>query len=118
MEKTKVFNRVLGLKSEQVASEFIKNKLKFKILEQNYKNKIGEIDIIALDKKTIVFIEVKYSSTKKFGYPRERVNIYKQQKIRNVATGYLKANNKLDSLVRFDVVEVIDNDIEYIPNAF
>jgi len=118
METSKVFNRVSGIKGEQIAAQFLKKKLKYKILEQNYKNKIGEIDIIALDNKTIVFVEVKYSSSKEFGYPRERVNYFKQQKIKNVATGYLKSKGKLESFVRFDVVEIIDDKIEHIPNAF
>lgn len=118
MEKSKVFNKASGIKGETIAVEFIKQKLKYKILECNYKNKIGEIDIIALDKKVIVFIEVKFSSSLKFGFPRERVNSYKQQKIRTVAMGYLKAKGKVDSAARFDVIEIVDENIEHIPNAF
>ena len=118
MKKTKIFNKIIGDKGEELAANFIKKKLKFKILERNYKNKIGEIDIIALDKKVIVFVEVKYSSSKEFGLPRERVDFYKQQKIRSVATSYLKENNELESMVRFDIIDIIDDKIEHIPNAF
>lgn len=118
MLKTKVLNKISGDKGEELATNFIKKKLRYKILERNYKNKIGEIDIIALDKKTIVFVEVKYSSSSTFGLPRERVDYFKQQKIRKVASVYLKENGRLDSITRFDVIDIIDEKIEHIPNAF
>ena len=118
MLKNKSFNTVSGSIAESQAVDYVKNTLKFKILETNHKNKIGEIDIIALDKKTIVFIEVKYSSSKMFGLPRERVNFYKQNKIRQVALAYLKMKSRMDSAVRFDVIDIVQDEISYIENAF
>lgn len=118
MLKNKSFNKVSGDIGETLALDYVKHNLKFKILETNYKNPIGEIDIIALDKKTIVFIEVKYSSNKIFGLPRERVNIYKQNKIRQVSLGYLKMKSRMDNAVRFDVIDIVGEELSYIENAF
>lgn len=89
-----------------------------KIIKTNYKNKIGEIDIIAKDKDYFVFIEVKARSTKKFGLPRESVTYDKQRKIRLVALAFLKQINNLDAKCRFDVIDILDGEITYIENAF
>lgn len=107
---------------EKLALNFLINK-GYKILEINYKNFIGEIDIIAKDKKTIVFIEVKTSFSLKYGRPKERINFNKINKIKNVATSYLKYKGLLNSVtVRFDCIEIIgdnlDYQIEHIENIF
>ena len=107
----------LGRDKENMAVEFLKKK-GYKIVVRNYTCPIGEIDIIANYKNTIIFIEVKYRSSEYFGMPREAVNIYKQRKIRSVATYYLKWNNKLQSNCRFDVVEILGDNIEHIENCF
>ena len=71
----------IGKKYEQEAVDYLK-KLKYKIIEQNFKLlPIGEIDIIAKDRNIIVFVEVKYRKNKNFGIPAEFVNKSKQQKI-------------------------------------
>ena len=116
--KNKAFNTIKGTFGEQLAFKYVKSKLKFKILDKNFKCALGEIDIIAKDKKTIVFIEVKFKTSLAFGSPREMVTNYKQQKIKQVAQFYLKSKNLFDSMVRFDVAEVIDEDVEYIFDAF
>ncbi len=114
----KKFNKAIGTIGESRACQYLKNR-KYKILMQNYKNKIGEIDIIARQKKTIVFIEVKTRQTLAFGRPSEAVNLIKQQKIRNTAMCYLIQNCLNESPVRFDVIEVIgENEINHIENAF
>ena len=77
----------------------------YKILEQNYKNKIGEIDIIAKDKNNLIFVEVKTRRSEKFGTPSEAVTYYKKQKIVNTAKMYL-LKNPTDLNIRFDIVEV------------
>ena len=109
---------VLGMQGETIAKEYLEN-LKYQILECNYKNKIGEIDIIAKDGKTIVFVEVKTRQSTRFGLPREAVNYYKQQKIRNVAVGYLKFKGLYEKApVRFDVIDIIGTSVTHIKNAF
>ena len=111
-------SKELGLKGEVLAKEYLINK-EYIILTTNYKNKIGEIDIIAKKDNVIVFIEVKTRESIKYGYPREAVNFYKQQKIRNVATVYLKFKGLYDKvLVRFDVIDIVGDKITHIENAF
>ncbi len=110
-------NKKVGGKGEFVAAECLKNK-GYKIVKTNYTNKIGEIDIIAYHDDAIVFVEVKTRSTSNFGYGKEAVDFRKQQKIRNVATAYLKQNKLLDSSCRFDVIEINNDKIDHIENAF
>ena len=109
-------NLVLGRIGETEAAEYLES-LGYKILERNYKNKIGEIDIIARDGDTLVFVEVKTRSSNGFGYGREAVDFKKQNKIRMTATVYLKYKRLLDSKVRFDVIE-INQKLEHYKNAF
>lgn len=110
-------NVIVGGIGEAKAFLYLKNK-GYRIIDTNYKNKIGEIDIIAAKDNYLIFIEVKNRSTLMFGYPREAVTTKKQQKIRNVATLYLIKNGKMNANVRFDVIEVNGDNIEHIENAF
>ena len=111
-------SKFLGVKGEVVAKEHLES-IGYKIIELNYKNKIGEIDIVAKDEKTIVFVEVKARQSAYFGLPREAVNYYKQQKIRNAAIGYLKFKGLYEKVpVRFDVIDIIGTSITHIKNAF
>ena len=111
---------IYGKRSEIIASDFLKTK-GYKILATNYKNKIGEIDVIAQDGEYIVFVEVKARHTKAFGNPLEAINVHKQQKVRNVASIYLMQRKKMNSLVRFDAISIlgIENpEIDHIIDAF
>ena len=110
-------NFIEGRKNEALVCKFLKDK-GYKILENNYTTKLGEIDIIAKDGDVIVFVEVKYRLTDKFGMPAEAVNYTKQQKIRRVALLYLQANKLNEEEIRFDVVEVLNDQISHIENAF
>lgn len=114
---TKIKNNIEGKKGEKKAVLFLK-KHGYKILETNFKNKIGEIDIIAEKDGVIVFIEVKNRSTYRFGRPIEAVDFRKQNKIKKVAEIYLMIKNKYYNDVRFDVVEVSNDNLEHIENAF
>lgn len=113
----KELNHVLGVQGEAIAKDFLIKK-GYKIIKQNYKTKIGEIDIVAKIKDIYVFVEVKDRQTKRFGMPREAVTRYKQNKIRTVATQFLLANKLMDSKVRFDCVEILGDTITHIENAF
>lgn len=114
----KEFNKVEGASGEFNAVEYLEKK-KYKILEKNHKNRLGEIDLIAQYKDMIVFVEVKARSTLMFGRPSEAVDYRKQQKIRNIASLYLLQHKKMDSQCRFDVIEVIgQSEINHIENAF
>lgn len=114
----KEFNKVEGNIGEFNACEYLKKK-KYKIIEQNHRNRLGEIDIIAQDKNMIVFVEVKSRSTLKFGRPSESIDIRKQQKLRKVASLYLLQHKMMDCACRFDIIEVIGkSEINHIENAF
>lgn len=117
MLDSKRFNKVTGDNGEKLAIKYLKQK-HYRIIETKYKNKIGEIDIIAKYKNILVFVEVKYRTNDYFGLPREAVNIYKQQKIRLVATSYLKSKNLLDNPCRFDVIDILNGEITHIENCF
>jgi len=110
-----------GKESESLAVRYLK-KNGYKILEQNYRNKLGEIDIIAKEKGTLVFVEVKARKTHVFGNPKWAVTPKKQRKISMVALYYLKATKQIHVKARFDVIALSlakDNpQIEIIKNAF
>ena len=110
----------LGQKGERIAVRFLKKK-GYKIIEQNYKTRIGEIDIIANDGGTLVFIEVKTRESIAYGQPFEAVNYFKKRKITNTAMLYLKKLKEIPSC-RFDVVSIYyDNgkpECELIKDAF
>lgn len=88
------------------------------ILERNWRRPTGEIDIIAKDKKTIVFIEVKTRSSLKFGRPAEAVDRSKQMHILRTAMLYLAEKGLEDVPVRFDIVEVLPDSIRHLRAAF
>ena len=112
-----ISTRLKGIFYEKIAQNYVKS-LGYKILETNFSNKIGEIDIIAQDKDYLVFIEVKSRASEKFGRPSEAVNYAKQTKIRRVAESYLIKKHLNNQFCRFDVLEILENDINYIINAF
>lgn len=101
---------------ERLAAKYLK-KQGYQILAQNYKAKMGEIDIILVDKDILVFVEVKQRKSADFGAPREFVTKEKQRKIKNTAQLYMM-KNKHSGNVRFDVVEVLGDEINHIKNAF
>lgn len=112
-------NRNIGNINELLAVKYLELN-GYKILERNYfiKN-IGEIDIIANDSQYLVFIEVKYRSSLINGFPREAVNLKKQQKISKTASYYIFKHQIYENTpIRFDVVEIYKDNINLIKNAF
>jgi len=112
----------LGQIGEEAAIAFLEHQ-GFSILEKNFQNKLGEIDIIAQDGDVICFIEVKTRKTSAFGSPFESVTPAKQRQIIRVAVSYLKFKGKSDMQARFDVIAVFLEDgraqkVEIIKNAF
>lgn len=94
-----------GKSGEEIATQYL-IKEKYKILERNFKSKQGEIDIIALDKKEIVFIEVKSRTSKAYGNPKDAVDTKKKKHIYNTAQYYIYIHNLEDEPIRFDVIEI------------
>ncbi len=111
----------LGKKGEELAIGQLKAG-KYKILERNFKCRLGEIDIIARDGNTLVFIEVKTRATRDFGGPAAAVNDRKQRQLSKVALVYLNQKKLFNIPARFDVVAVEllppSPRIEVIQNAF
>ena len=111
---------IYGKRSEIIASDYLKEK-GYKIITVNYKNKVGEIDIIAKNGNCLVFVEVKARISQQFGHPIEAVNAKKQQKIRAVASVYLMKNRMRDTECRFDVISILgveNPEIQHIVAAF
>lgn len=95
----------MGRKAEQLAREFLVSQgLQF--MEANFRLRFGEIDLIMRDQDTLVFIEVKYRSSDRFGTSLEQVTPRKIQKIRLVAQAYLQRYAQEIPYVRFDVVGI------------
>jgi putative endonuclease len=112
----------IGRSGEEAAVEFLKQN-GYRIIQRNYKNKLGEIDIVAKDDNTLCFIEVKTRTSFTFGYPQEAITLTKQKKINKVAMSYLKQYNLLNNPARFDIISVVLNnqnkfDIDIIKDAF
>lgn len=116
------YNQNFGKSSENEALRYLK-KQGYRILELNYKTTLGEIDIIARDKGTICFIEVKSRSSILYGQPKEALDKHKQHKISQSAVVYLKQKNSLEKRSRFDVLSVIRDEnkqlsFELLKDAF
>lgn len=113
--------RQTGDVGESLAVRFLK-KNGYKIIEQNYRSKLGEIDIIARDGKVLAFVEVKARRTNHFGGPKWALTPRKQRKISMVALEYLKKTEQMGADARFDVVAIRllpkNPVIEIIKNAF
>lgn len=112
-------NIITGKKGEETASEYIQN-LGYKIIERNWHySKNAEIDIIAEDNGTLVFIEVKTRTTLNYGHPFEAINHTKIQKIHKAILGYLSKSEKKYKTFRFDGIAIIglkNPIIEHIKN--
>lgn len=94
----------MGAWGEALAAEYLKKK-RFQILATNYRTRFGEIDIIAANRKYLVFVEVKLRKDDRFATAAEFVHTGKQDRIRTTASGYLAAF-PTDLQPRFDVIEV------------
>ncbi len=96
----------------------------YTIVATNYRKRFGEVDIIARDGHTLVFIEVKYRSHDRFGSPLEAVDGRKQQRLCRVAAEYLQSQRLGECNARFDVIAVSPGQpgeeaiIDHVENAF
>lgn len=100
---TKFDNRNTGRLGEDLAVQTLQDK-GFEILERNFSNRFGEIDIIAFDKNTLVFVEVKAKKGANFGLPEEMVNAGKLKRIQRMAQVYLNGKNLP---CRIDVIAIV-----------
>lgn len=110
--------RETGTAYEDLAAQYLEQK-GYRILERNYRCRQGEIDLIAMDGSCLVFVEVKYRSSRRTGHPAEAVNVRKQRRIARTAVYYCyKRRIPEDHPCRFDVVSILDHEAEHIKNAF
>ena len=112
--------RAIGQHKEQQAKKWLKNQ-GVTIIAENYHCKGGEIDLIGLDEYGLVFFEVKYRRSNRYGEAMEMVNHYKQQHIIRCAQYFLLKHPQYHQhAMRFDVVSFTDNTSEpqWLQNAF
>ena len=105
MKKGVDHRKILGTEGEKSAEKFLK-KNGFKIVEKNYRNRFGEIDIIAMEEDCLVFVEVKTKSNVEFAEPETWVDFRKQNQLIKMASYYLSEKDINNTECRFDVVGV------------
>jgi putative endonuclease len=122
--KTRLFpEQSLGQRGEQAAARFLKRQ-RYKILHRGYRILGGELDIVAVEGRTVVFVEVKTRVSHDAGHPAEAVDLHKQKQLTQLALAYLRRYRLLDCSTRFDVVAITwppeqrRPQIEHIKNAF
>jgi len=114
--------RELGRTGEDIACEHLRRK-GYAIVERGFRLFRGEIDVVARDGDTLVFVEVKTRADESHGRPEESVTPAKQRQIRRIAQGYLVRNGCGDIACRFDVVAILirgpdDCRLEHFVDAF
>lgn len=112
-----------GHEGEELAAQFLVDN-GMKIIKRNFQfGRVGEIDIVAKDGETLVFVEVKYRKSLEYGEPETGLTANKKRQIRKIAEAYLYINEIHDTECRFDVVAILEMqkghpDIRYYKNAF
>jgi len=113
----------LGRRGEEEAARYLRQR-GWRILARSDRLKPGELDLVALDGQTVVFVEVKARTSAQSGHPSEAVGADKQRRLTRLALAYLKRHRLLDSPARFDVVAVTwpagqaQPTIEHLQGAF
>ncbi|MCH2190906.1 MAG: YraN family protein [Gammaproteobacteria bacterium] len=111
---------ILGNRAEKLAARYLSTQ-GVKIIERNYRCKLGEIDLIGLDGDCLVFIEVRYRKHCDFGTPADTVDINKQVKLKKAAKHYLLKQRAFQYPARFDVIglsgSLFNARLEWIKNA-
>lgn len=116
-------NKELGDLGERLAAKFLRRG-GYGILARKYRCKFGEIDIVAKDRDTLVFVEVRSRTDSEYGFPSETIDYKKREHIKRVAAEFLTRFDLFDYDCRFDCVSVLFDDnfkpkqIELIKDAF
>jgi len=97
--------RTLGQRGEDAAARHLRRR-GYRIVERSARGPLGEIDLVALDGRTVVFVEVKTRRSDAAGAPSDSVTPDKQRRLTRLALGYLKQHGLLDAASRFDVVSI------------
>jgi putative endonuclease len=116
-DKLRPSHLLRGDKSEQLAYQYLL-KQGLHVVDKNFRCKHGELDLIMRDQQTLVFVEVRFRQSNKYGGALESITQKKQSRI-IATTQYYLLINKINSPVRFDVITMSnDTDINWIKNAF
>jgi len=112
---------LLGQEGERLAERYLQKK-GYKLVERNYRCAVGELDLIVLDRRVVVFVEVKTRTGHGFGSPLEAVEFRKQRKMIQAAQFFLSAKGLQQREARFDVIGISwpgrEPVVEHIENAF
>lgn len=113
----------LGQQGEAMAAKHLR-RLRYKIVARGSRGALGEIDLVAIDGRTVVFVEVKTRRSRDAGHPADAVDYDKQRRLTRLAIGYLRRHNLLEYPARFDVIAITwpaghgKPTIEHIRQAF
>jgi len=117
-DTTRTDKQISGLLSEQRAEAFLQAKGLVPV-ERNFLCKSGEIDLIMRDRESLVFVEVRFRKNANFGSALETVNRSKQKKVIAAAQFYLRKQGLSANIaIRFDVVGITGDDIQWVSSAF
>lgn len=112
---------LLGQEGERLAERYLQKK-GYKLVERNYRCAVGELDLIVLDRRVVVFVEVKTRTSHGFGSPLEAVEFRKQRKMIQAAQFFLSAKGLQQREARFDVIGISwtgrEPVVQHIENAF
>ncbi len=114
--------KTLGQRGEAAAARYLRRR-GYKIIARSSRLRPGELDLVAVEGRTIVFVEVKTRQSADAGHPAEAVDAAKQRRLTRLAVTFLKRHGLLDYPARFDVIAVTwpagrRPKIEHFPNAF
>lgn len=113
----------LGLRGEQAAARYLRGH-GYRIIARGDRSRPGELDLVARDGSTLVFVEVKTRQSDALGHPADAVDLKKQRRLSRLAVTWMKRHRCLDSPARFDVIAVTwppeqrRPKIEHFENAF
>ncbi|MDF2486155.1 MAG: hypothetical protein K0R46_2323 [Herbinix sp.] len=111
-------NRAVGTQYEDKAAGYLE-KNDYRILERNFRCRIGEIDLIGKNDGYLCFVEVKYRSSSSKGFPAEAITPTKMRRITRTAQFYMLLHKLPENTpCRFDAVVILENDLSLIKNAF
>ncbi len=108
LRKEKMVDRrkKLGTRGEKIATSYLR-KQGYRIIERNYRSRLGEIDIVAREDENVVFVEVKTRRSTEFGRPEEAISYDKRRRLSKLALSYLTYRRIEDTNCRFDVVSIL-----------
>ncbi len=101
----KSHNKILGEKGERAARQYLERR-GFEIIDANWTCGFGEVDIVAIDEETLVFVEVKTRSGIEHGLPEEAITQTKRKKYEKIAMAYLEQSEYNDLPIRFDAISI------------